>query len=215
MSKLFPQLFIISIDTLKQKIDNLTTLYYTKEDIIKMTKSFPAIIGYSIENMKQKINDLNEIGYPEDDIIKMSKCLPQIFGYSTKSIKQKIESLTSMGYKKDDVINATKKIPQLFSYSLENLKGKIEFYDSINLHDLLVVNPKQLIQSTALSYAKYMFYKDKGIEINMDNHKKLFISNNQFEKTYKITKVELLQKYDYNKYIEEINGGKKCLNYTI
>ena len=41
------------------------------------------------------------------------------------------------------------------------------------------------------------------IEIDMNNYRKLFIGNKQFEKIYGVTKKELLEKYDYEKYLEE------------
>ena len=61
---------------------------------------------------------------------------------------------------------------------------------------------KNLMQSTALSYARYMFNKEKGIEINETNYNKLFMSQKQFEKQYGVTKQEILEKYDYKKYLE-------------
>ena len=52
-----------------------------------------------------------------------------------------------------------------------HIKQKIKFYDSIGLHSLAVKDSKQLMQSTALSYARYMFYKDNGIEIDEEQAK--------------------------------------------
>ena len=37
----------------------------------------------------------------------------------------------------------------------------------------------------------------------MNNYRKLFVGQKDFEKAYRITKKELLEKYDYNKYKEE------------
>ena len=62
------------------------------------------------------------------------------------------------------------------------------------------------MQSTKLSYARYMFYKDKGIKITMDNYRKLFINQKQFEKAYGIKKEELLKKYDYEKDMKNVGG---------
>ena len=97
----------------------------------------------------------------------------------------------------------TKSLPAIYGYSIENMKQKIEFYDSIDMHNLAVINPKQLMQSVNLSYARYSFYKNIGTDIDMNNYVKLFIGQKQFEKTYGITKQKLLEKYDYNKYKEE------------
>ena len=43
----------------------------------------------------------------------------------------------------------------------------------------------------------------------MNNYRKLFLGNKIFEKTYGITKEELLKKYDYNKKPEDGFGGLK------
>ena len=54
------------------------------------------------------------------------------------------------------------------------------------------------MQSTKLSYARYMFYKEKGITITEENYRKLFVNQKQFEKSYGMTKEELIKKYPYN-----------------
>ena len=61
---------------------------------------------------------------------------------------------------------------------------------------MAINDTKQLMQSVSLSYARYMFYKEKSIEITDRSYKKLFIGKKQFEKAYGITKEELLEKYD-------------------
>src|SRR5574344_1465820 len=131
-----------------------------------MIKSLPSIFGYSIENIKQKIDDIEALGYSRENVIKMTKSLPTIFGLSIENMKQKIDDIGKLGYSREDVIKMTKSLPTIFGLSIENVKQKIEFYDSIDLHLLPIIDSKNLMQSTALSYARYMFYKDKGININ-------------------------------------------------
>ena len=72
----------------------------------------------------------------------------------------------------------------------------------------MVVAPKYLMQSVALSYARYMFYLSRGIEINMGNYSKLFINSKQFEKTYGKTKQEILEEYNYEKYMKKKKNGR-------
>ena len=191
------------IKKLKDNFAFLLKMGYTKEEVIKMTKSSPQIYSYSIENMKQKIEDIISLGYTKEEVIKMTKILPAIYGFSIESMKQKIEDIISLGYTKEEVIKMTKILPAIYGFSIENMKQKIDFYDSIDMHELAVINPKQLMQSVNLSYARYSFYKDRGIDIDMNNYGKLFVGQKNFEKTYGITKKELLEKYDYNKYKEE------------
>ena len=188
---------------MRQKIEDMITLGYTKEEVIKMTKILPSIYGFSIESMKQKIEDIISLGYTKEEVIKMTKILPTIYGLSIENMRQKIEDIISLGYTKEEVIKMTKSLSSIYGYSIENMKQKIDFYDSIDMHELAVINPKQLMQSVNLSYARYSFYKDRGIDIDMNNYRKLFVEQKKFEKTYRITKKELLEKYDYNKYKEE------------
>ena len=194
-------------ETLKKKIEEINMymekLGYSKEEVIKMTKSQPAIYGLSIDNIKQKIEDMEKLGYSKEEVIKMTKSLPTIYGISIDNIKQKIEDMEKLGYSKAEVIRMTKSLPTIYGYSIDNIKQKIDFYDSIGLHELAINDTKQLMQSVSLSYARYMFYKEKGIEITDKSYNKLFINQKQFEKAYRITKVELLEKYDYEAYIQQ------------
>ena len=153
--------------------------------------------------MIQNIDDIISLGYTKEEVIKMTKILPAIYGLSIESMKQKIDDMISLGYTRKEVINMTKDLPAIYGYSKKNMKQKKDFYDSIGLHELVSVDPKQLIQSVNLSYARYSFYKDRGIDIDMNNYRKLFVREDQFEKSNGITKQELIEKYDYDKYEEQ------------
>ena len=54
MTKSMPSIYGYSIDNIKQKIEDMEKLGYSKEEVIKMTKSMPAIYGYSIDTYKTK-----------------------------------------------------------------------------------------------------------------------------------------------------------------
>ena len=195
-------------ETISMHLKDIFTFFlecgYTKEEIIKMTKTLPSIYGYSIENMKQKIVDIMELGYTKEEVIKMTKTLPAIYSLSIENMKQKIVDIMELGYTKEEVIKMTKALPSIYGLSIENIKQKIDFYNLIDMHELAVIDAKMLMQSINLSYARYSFYIDLGINIDMNNYRKLFMGQKQFEKTYGITKKELLERYDYNKYKEEV-----------
>ena len=203
MTKSLPSIYNLSIDNIKQKIEDMEKLGYSKAEVIKMTKSMPSIYSYSIDTLKQKIEDMEKLGYSRAEVIKMTKSQPAIYSYSIDNIKQKIEDMKKLGYSKAEVIKMTKSLPTIYSLSIDNIKQKIDFYDSIGLHELAINDTKQLMQSVSLSYARYMFYKEKDIEITDKSYKKLFISQKRFEKAYGITKEELLEKYDYQAYIQQ------------
>ena len=189
--------------TLKEEFIELG---YTEEDY-EIIRYSDAIITKKDETLIKKLKDsftfFLDIGYTKEEVIKMTKKFPAIYGLSIESMKQKIDDMINLGYSKEEVIKMTKTLPAIYGLSIENMKQKIEFYDFIDMHELAVIDSKILMQSVNLSYARYSFYKDRGIDIDMNNYRKLFIGQKQFEKSYRIKKQELLEKYDYNKYKEE------------
>ena len=182
-------------------------LGYTEDDYNEIRNSYP-LINIKDETISKHLKDIFtfflECGYTKEEVIKMTKALPAIYGLSIENMKQKIVDIMKLGYTKEEVIKMTKALPQIYSLSIENMKQKIDFYNLIGMHELAVIDAKNLMQSTNLSYARYSFYIDLGINIDMNNYRKLFINQKQFEKTYGITKEELLKRYDYNKYKEEV-----------
>ena len=203
MTKSLPSIYCLSIDNIKKKIEDMEELGYSKAEVIKITKSMPSLYGYSIDTLKQKIEDMEKLGYSRAEVIKMTKSLPAIYGYNIDNIKQKIEDMEKLGYSRAEVIKMTKSLPAIYGLSIDNIKQKIDFYDSIGLHELAINDTKKLMQSVSLSYARYMFYKEKNIEITDKSYNKLFINQKQFQKAYGITKEELLEKYDYQAYIQQ------------
>ena len=135
----------------------------------------------------------------------MTKTLPSLYSLSIENIKQKIEDLVLLGYSHEDVIKMTKTLPSLYSLSIENIKQKTIFLKEINLDFIVVDDTKKLMQSIDLTYARYMFLREKGIEITKDNYKRLFYGAKQFEKQYGIDKSTLLEKYSYQEYINNKN----------
>lgn len=195
--KFLPAICCLNLDNLNKKIEDLTELGYSKNDVIKMIKKFSSIFSISIETIKQKMKDIEDIGYTKDEVLSMTKMFPVLFSLDVENIKQKNKDLEELGYSHDEVKKITVTFPQVYSLSVDNLTPKIEFYDSIELHNMIVETPRNLIQSVNVSYARYKFFQKKGINITMVNYKKIFTDNKQFEAQYKITKETLLEKYNY------------------
>ena len=182
-------------------------LGYTEDDYNEIRNSY-ALINIKDETLSMHLKDIFtfflECGYTTEEVIKITKTLPAIYGYSIENMKRKIADIMDLGYTKEEVIKMTKTLPTIYGLSIENIKQKIDFYNLIGMHELAVVDAKMLMQSINLSYARYSFYMNLGINVDMNNYRKLFINQKQFEKTYGITKEELLKRYDYNKYKEEV-----------
>jgi len=150
------------------------------------------------------------LGYKKEDVLKMTIMHPAIYTYNINRIIQRIEDLIDLGYTKEQVLEITKYFPAIFGASIENLKEKIKYYDSIGLHEIAVITPKNLMQSIEVSYARYEFYKSIDLDINIDDFTKLFIGRKKFEKQYKVDTTDLLKEYNYNN-----RGVVKCKSSTI
>ena len=200
------------------KDKDLETIYVVMYDIGYNDKEIDKILYDSNlvfikENtLLKKINCiynlLISLEYSRADVIKMTKSLPALYSYSIENIKQKIEDLISLGYSRADVIKMTKLLPALYGYNIENIKQKITFLRTIDLGFVVIEDTKQLMQSIDLTYARYMFFKEKGIEVTRDNYRRLFYNAKIFEKQYGIDKSSLLEKYNYQEYL----NSKKSAN---
>lgn len=193
-----PQIIGLSIENIKEKLSYLFSLGYTKKQIIKITYLLPPIIGYSIENIESKINNYNKLGIPKEDIIKMSLMFSGFYSISEDNVNNKIKDLINLGFTYEQVIKMIKLFPAILSLSIETIKEKIDFYRELNILDFIIENPKCLMQSVNLSYARYMFYlMEKNDVINSNTSRRLFVGDKQFSKQFKVTKKELLKRFSY------------------
>ena len=74
-------------------IDDMVSLGYTKEQVIKMTERVPTIFCHDISYIIQKVSDLESLGYTREQIIKMTLICPSIYTQSTENIEKKLKTL--------------------------------------------------------------------------------------------------------------------------
>ena len=129
--------------------------------------------------------------------------MPSLYSYSIENINKKINDLIELGYSKKEVLYLLYELPALFGLTLENIKNKVEFLKDIGLGDIIIKKPKYLIQSIDLTYARYHYLISKNIVITPEKYSLLFKGETAFEKQYGVKKQELIEKYNYKKYIEE------------
>jgi len=204
----FPNTYSYSPQNIKDTIKELKEIGYKEEEIIKMTKKMPQLLGYSIESIKQRIKELEAIGYTKENIIYMTKIYVKLYSISLENIKQKIEDIMKLGFIKEEVLLITKINPGLLASSTEKIKEKIDYLREINLEQIILTDPNQLIQSVELTYARYEYFKSIELEITKNNYRLLFLDDKIFKKRYNITKQNLKELYPYLKY-HKINSKIK------
>ena len=157
-----------------------------------MVKGYLISLGYNNEDIENILTCNSLKDFKEDTLL--------------IHIKDIYNLLISLGYSRADVIKMTKSLPSLYSLSIENIKQKITFLREIQLDFIVIEDTKQLMQSIDLTYARYMFFKDKGIEVTRNNYRRLFYGAKTFEKQYGIDKSTLLEKYNYQEYLNSKNN---------
>lgn len=193
-----PSIYAFSSSKIEIKYNYFISFGYTEEQTHKIFSRTPQIIGLSIENIESKINNYNKLGIPKEDIIKMSLMFSGFYSISEDNVNNKIKDLINLGFTYEQVIKMIKLFPAILSLSIETIKEKIDFYRELNILDFIIENPKCLMQSVNLSYARYMFYlMEKNDVINSNTSRRLFVGDKQFSKQFKVTKKELLKRYSY------------------
>ena len=196
MTKTHPVIYGLSIYNFKQKIEDMIALGYTKEDVIKMAKYAPSIYTLNINNIKNKIEDMMLLGFTEKEVIEICKGYPPIFTHKIETIKNKIVDIISLGYTKEEVFYMIITLPSILGLSIENIGSKVEFYNSIGLREMIIKDPRKLIQSVELSYLRYEYYtKECDMDIDMYNYNILFVNSKYFEKRFGVNKKQLAKKY--------------------
>ena len=127
-------------------------------------------------------------------------------------MKDKISDIESFGYERDEVLKITVEFPSIYSASLNSIKEKLLYFKEIGLDKKIIDNPKYLMQSVDLTYARYRYLtEDKGIEIDIKNADYLFRNAKSFEKQFGISKINLLERYSYDLEVRGKNKSDKAL----
>ena len=202
-----PLLFLAAPSRIKDKIKEIMKLGYTEQDALKIMKSFSVIFSYSYENMKSKIDALIKLGFTKEEALEIVKITPVIFSYSVESMHDKVNAIKSLGITHEAVVQIIKGFPALLGASLNNITAKFSYYTEIGIMDYILKHPKELMQSTELTKARYNFLTECGIDIVPENIARLFYGNKIFESCYRISKEELLNRYLAN---QPIKTGGLC-----
>ena len=202
MVLLAPRLMTTGVDKIWDRLMNVALLGFSEETVIKMAKSYPTLLCITENTVNSHFKSFISLGYEEDEVKSMVKSSASLLCLASKTIESKFNNLVDAGYTKEEVKHITIEMPTIYELSKENINDRIEYYDSIGLHDIMLKHPKHFMQSTGLTYARYMYLNSIGDTIDGNNFMKLFCSDKNFIKYYGIEKETLLEKYDYSEYKE-------------
>ena len=118
-------------------------------------------------------------------------------------INDRFNNLLTFGFKVEDARGIVLEFPVILGSTIENTNDKLNLYKEFGILNVIVKVPKYLIQSVELSFARYYYLNSIGIEINEENAFLLFINESVFKKRFKISKADLLDRFNYEEYLNK------------
>ena len=183
-------------NNIENNLNYFENLEYSKESIIKMITKYYNIINYKLDFIKEKINYFESLNLNIKEIEKITTSKPTILAYELSTLKSKINVLKKYNFNAKEIKQIIIKMPSILSFSTENLNRKLNILSQLNVKEVIVHNPKlAFIQSENLTLARYNYLKEISFEFNDKSIRYLFSDNKKFTIKFKITKEELLKKY--------------------
>lgn len=183
-------------NNIENNLNYFENLEYSKESIIKMITKYYNIINYKLDFIKEKINYFESLNLNIKEIEKITTSKPTILAYELSTLKSKIDILKKHNFNAKEIKQIIIKMPSILSFSTENLNRKLNVLSPLNVKEVIVHNPKlAFIQSENLTLARYNYLKEISFEFNDKSIRYLFSDNKKFTIKFKITKEELLKKY--------------------
>lgn len=183
-------------NNIENNLNYFENLEYSKESIIKMITKYYNIINYKLDFIKEKINYFESLNLNIKEIEKITTSKPTILAYELSTLKSKIDILKKHNFNAKEIKQIIIKMPSILSFSIETLNRKLNVLSPLNVKEVIVHNPKlAFIQSENLTLARYNYLKKISFEFNDKSIRYLFSDNKKFTIKFKITKEELLEKY--------------------
>ena len=190
-----PTLIAFSNEALDKKIDNLVKIGFNIQDVYSILRVNPSILAYTEESIMERINTLIGLGFTKEEAIKLYSYQKTMFTMKPDSIQDKVNTLRECKYTLENVKSIIGKYPGVTSLNSDSIKDKITFYDSLGLHNIIVREPKHLMQSLTLSKARSRYFEENGMAINDSNYRRLFMGEKVFVKQFHKTNKDILEKY--------------------
>jgi len=179
---------------------------YNDKDIEKII-NFYINNTYLDESLYIKVRDIFnyflQLGIKKEDIISITRRYPSIYSYSIDTLEKKNKMFFDFGLSREEFVKQIRIMPFIYGLSEENIKIKKAFYEKIGIFDLVINNPRNLLCSIDMVYARYMFYRTIGIKINRINYRMLFVKERTFVSKYGKNNKTLIELYNFNDFINK------------
>lgn len=189
-----PSILGKSKSRLEEYFYQIQLLGFTRREIINLISKYPQLLTVSIDSIENRFSHLESLGFSTGAIVDMVKRFPPIVCLDPETLEKKIKLIEEF-YGRENTLKLFLGLPNLFGLSEKNLLQKMKYIHLIQVQNYLLEHPKSLMQSNALTYARYEFLKEQGKNIHEGNARCIYEGSKRFQDTYHITSEELLEQY--------------------
>lgn len=173
----------------------LADLKFSNDEIIKITIKYPQLFALEPESLNSKrAYMLDILKYTKENLNEMIKRFPLLLILTQEHITRRVDDMIKLGYTQEQVKIITVENPQLYGLNMDYIREKNDFYRSIGLEGIFVNSSESIEWSIEFVYARVMFLKSMGINIDIDT---LFKKESNFVEKYGKSSKQLMEEYPY------------------
>jgi|GEM_PF-5876765 len=131
---------------------------------------------------------LQRLGFSNEEIEEMNRKFPNTLNLSGQKVQSVFNELINQGFSKENVHDILIHTPSILGKKINTIRSQIGLYRTIfaeKYREILLANPRRLIQGYNKTLNRYEFLKSKGLS-PQEMEKDLFLESNQFRKKYKV-----------------------------
>lgn len=195
-----PSILLESIENIKLKLYELSSLGFNKLEVINVFKTYPYIVDLGIDKIRNRLNKFIELGFSKEDVIYIITENAYLLRGDFTSYKRRFDFFLDYGYSKKNTIKIFTLVSELFDCNITVIKNRINEFKNIGLDDNDIIKitsllPKLFIISSNLIKEKYDYLLSYG-----------YLEN---DITLIIKKIPVILKKCY---LEKINDKILCLS---
>ena len=204
--KSIPEVISMSLENIKSRVFELTTIGFSKYQVFNIIKSYPYIINLSHQKIINKITFFSTIGFDNNEIINLLSDNPYLFTTDNSTIKNKVDYFLEIGYRPSNITYLFNNATKLFNTNLKTIKSKYNYMKELGFKDEDIINISLNIPSIYLddkniikdnfSFLENYGFNIKGI-IKIINKIPYLLNNQYLEKLS--NKIDLLIEFGFSR----------------
>lgn len=162
-----PNILLESIEDIKLKIYELSTMGFNKLDAFNIFKTYPYILKLNIEKIRNRLNKFIDLGFSKEEVIYIITTNAYLLEGDFSSYKRRFDYFIEYGYSKRSTINIFTNDGSLFDCNITLIKNKMNDFKELGFNDTDIIRitsllPNLFMVSTNIIQDKFKYLLDFG-----------------------------------------------------